>query len=110
MASEMAKAANRGDGGDLRECRTGQVQFSQNIDAATADQVVASIRKNSREQYKVAIRTWRSVTFIDLRLYVQNGAGELVPTKSGITIKVDAVDDIVRALVAAGEVMRGAAS
>ena len=50
------------------------------------DREVATIRKNSRESIRVALRSFKGRRFIDLRVYFYGADGELKPTGKGIAI------------------------
>lgn len=68
-------------------------------------EIIAEIEKNSREVYRVMARTFKGYRLADVRVWFDApDTGELRPGK-GISIKVDALPEIVEAL--AGMLGRG---
>lgn len=61
-------------------------------------EIIAEIPKNSREVYRITQRTFNGYALIDLRIWFDDATtGELRPGK-GVSIKVDALPEIVAAL------------
>lgn len=66
--------------------------------------VVASIpRPTTGEEIKVSLMRSGDRRFVDLRVYsaTHNSQGEPLPTKAGLSIRVDQVDNLIAALRAA---------
>lgn len=70
--------------------------------------IVAEIEKNARERIRVTLDTYRGHRLVGFRVWVPNGDTE-VPTKAGIVMRVDLVDELIAALEAARTeaIMRG---
>lgn len=62
---------------------------------------IATIRKNSREEFRVALATYHGTEFVDVRTYVDGKDDQRVPTPKGIVIRPDAVPALIEALQAA---------
>jgi len=63
--------------------------------------VIAQIPKNSREVIVVRRTTFHGKPFVDLRVFVDIGGGELRPSQKGVAIRPDLIDQVVAALLAA---------
>lgn len=61
---------------------------------------IATIRKNSREEVRVAIATYHGTRFADVRVYAENKAGERVPTPKGVALRLDSLEALIEALEA----------
>lgn len=74
-------------------------------------EVVASFEKNSMEEVRISLTTYKGKNLIDLRVYYQPEDGEeMRPTKKGITISPEkfpelkkAIEALEKALQAKGE-------
>ena len=62
---------------------------------------IATIRKNTREEFRVAIATYHGSRFVDVRTYVDGKGDDRVPTPKGIAIRLDALPALMEALEAA---------
>jgi len=69
--------------------------------SAGGDLIIAQIPKNSRETIVVQVRTFHGQRFVDIRVFVDIGGGELRPSQKGVAIRPDLVGDVVAALLAA---------
>ncbi len=56
------------------------------------------VRKNSRESYRLAWETFEGNRFLDLRIYYDDGSGELKPSRKGLSIKPEVIPAIIEAL------------
>jgi hypothetical protein len=101
MAEMQSPAA--GDG-RARECSS-QAQDASQYTGAAADtqyQLVAKIRKNAREEFRVAIRKFTNFRGVELRLYQVNGRGEFIETPRAIAMRLQALPAIIAGLTEAG--------
>jgi hypothetical protein len=66
----------------------------------TAPTVIATIPKNSREWVRVALDEYRGVNLIDVRVLVELNpeTGLPVPTKKGVSLKVEKLPTLIEAL------------
>ena len=53
----------------------------------------------------VAVKEFKGKEYIDIRIHFENDKGEWIPTKKGITIAPDNVDEMIRLLQEAREQM-----
>jgi hypothetical protein len=53
------------------------------------------VKKNAGEQVHIERREYHGYDLIDVRVYVQNERGELVPTKQGVCCRAETWGDIV---------------
>lgn len=60
--------------------------------------LIGEIPKNTTEKLKVTISEYKGYTFLDIRVYYEDGQGEYKPTKKGITLKKGDIEPIIRLL------------
>jgi len=60
--------------------------------------LIGEIQKNSIEKIRVILSEYKGYKFIDIRVYVEDDKGEWIPTKKGIAVPPDKVDEIVSLL------------
>ncbi len=51
-----------------------------------AGKPIASVSKNTREQYQIDIREYQGHKFVDIRLYALEDGKDPIPTKKGVTV------------------------
>ncbi len=68
--------------------------------------IIGEIERNSMERIRVSVETYKNHIFIDLRTYFEDDEGEWRPTKKGITIQPDKVDEVNDLIKKADEVVR----
>ena len=56
------------------------------------------IQKNRRELIRVQQKEIGGRLFVDLRIYFEGKAGDLLPSKKGITIDISQAGDLARAI------------
>ena len=56
---------------------------------AEDSRVVASFQKNSQEEFRFTITSFRGKEYADIRIYYEND-GDFLPSKKGITVSPDA--------------------
>jgi len=59
---------------------------------------IADIEKNNKERIRVILTEYHGHKFIDCRVYFQDDQGEWHPTKKGISLSGDVVDEVIEAL------------
>lgn len=57
--------------------------------------LMGEIQKNSTEKIQVSTASYKGHDFIDIRIYFKDDAGEWRPTKKGIAIAPEEVDDLI---------------
>jgi hypothetical protein len=65
--------------------------------------LIADIEKNTKEHIRVSIEEYRGHKFIDCRVYYEDGAREWKPTRKGIALNEDTIDEVIAALQKASE-------
>lgn len=62
--------------------------------------VIASLDKNRREKLRVALDVWRDTRLLDLRVMTElsDATGIWVPTKKGLSLRVEMLGDVIAAL------------
>lgn len=61
------------------------------------DRLITTIPKNAREEFRVALRTFKGYRNLDLRVFADNGV-ERVATGKGVSIKPENLGAVIRAL------------
>lgn len=56
------------------------------------------IQKNSIERIRVQVSEFKKKRYIDCRVYFEGDDGQYHPSKKGLTLNADLVDDVVAAL------------
>ena len=62
------------------------------------DRVITTFRKNTAEEVRVGIGEYKGKQYASIRVYVENDFSEWIPTKKGITLSVDVLPELVRAV------------
>jgi len=57
--------------------------------------MVGEIKKNQNEKLRVQVAAFKGTTFLDARIYYEDSEGEWKPSKKGITIKKEDVDQFI---------------
>lgn len=60
--------------------------------------LIADIEKNTREHVRVTIVEYHGHKFIDCRVYYRDEAGDWQPTRKGIALNSDSINDVIAAL------------
>jgi len=64
--------------------------------------VIESLSKNARERVRIALDTYQCVELIDMRVTVDlNSSGIQTPTKKGLSLRVEMLPELIKALEAA---------
>lgn len=58
------------------------------------------VKKNSRESIVISQTEFKGNDLVDIRIFFTNKDGELSPTKKGITIRLEKLDELVATLSA----------
>lgn len=71
---------------------------------------IAEIEKNVKERIRVSIEEYHDHKFVDCRVYFENDKGEWCPTKKGIALNADCIDEVIQGLQKAGRKLEDALS
>jgi len=73
-----------------------------------APKLVGEFNKNANETIRVRFREYDGKQLLDLRVWVQNDKGNFVPTRKGLSLRLDLVDSLKEAILkAAAEIEKG---
>ena len=65
-----------------------------------SDNIQSTFVKNGRESIVMSESEYKGFALIDIRTFYVDGAGELAPTRKGITIRAEKLQDFVNTLTA----------
>jgi hypothetical protein len=68
---------------------------------------IAEIEKNSKERIRVSVEEYKGHKFVDCRVYFQDEAGEWRPSKKGIALNADCIDEVIQTLQKASKTLEG---
>ena len=69
---------------------------------ANGDRIVAEFAKNSRETIRVAVGEFKGHQLVHIRAWVAGADVALIPTKSGIALRLEMVPQLIEALQKVG--------
>ena len=61
-------------------------------------QLIAKVRKNKREEFRIALRQFAHFRGVELRLYQINGVGEFVETPRAVAMRIENLPQIIAGL------------
>ena len=67
----------------------------------TEQRLIDQFNKNSIEKIKIHLQEWKGNTYVDVRVWVQLDAEESggeITTKKGLTLHVELIPDLIKAL------------
>jgi len=64
----------------------------------TTGKLIAEFNKNASETVRVQLTEYDGKQLLDIRVWVQNDKGEYIPTRKGISLRVEQVRDLKDAL------------
>ncbi len=65
--------------------------------------VIGEIERNPTERLRISTENFKGRDYIDVRIYYEADDGEWKPTKKGVTIAPDKVEEVIGLLTKAGE-------
>lgn len=63
--------------------------------------VLGEIQKNATEVIRVSRESFKNRDYLDIRIYFQNDEGEWKPTKKGVTLSPEKIDELIDILKSA---------
>lgn len=57
--------------------------------------ILGEIERNPTEVLRVSLENFKGRDYIDLRIYYQDDNGEWKPTKKGVTLAPDKIDEVI---------------
>lgn len=67
--------------------------------------VIGDIERNPTEVVRVSVSEYKGRKYVDIRIYFKNTEGEWAPTKKGVTVQPDRVEEMVALLKQAQEAL-----
>jgi hypothetical protein len=67
---------------------------------------IGSVEKNIKERVKVSIETYREHKFVDCRVYFEAKEGKWLPTKKGIALNDETIDEVIELLKKAAKELK----
>lgn len=64
----------------------------------TSPKLIAEFNKNSSEIIRVQLTTYENTNLLDIRAWIQSDKGNFIPTRKGLTLRVEQVDDLKQAI------------
>lgn len=68
--------------------------------------MISEIAKNTKERIKVTIQDYHGHRFVDCRVYFADDTGTWRPTKKGIALNSECIEDVIKALGEASGVLQ----
>ncbi len=68
------------------------------------------IPKNARESIRLQMSEFRGTAYLDVRVWVDAGAGEARPTPKGVTVPMAVIPEFIDAVAAVGREARSQAA
>ena len=65
---------------------------------ANSDHIIGSVRKNARETVAIALRTYKGIRLIDVRVVVPTPDGGTTPTAKGVALRLECLPDLIALL------------
>lgn len=62
------------------------------------NKIIDKIEKNSIEELRVTLQEWKSQVYCDIRIFVKDKDGGDKPTVKGITINIDILSELRKAI------------
>jgi hypothetical protein len=65
--------------------------------------IIGEIQKTGTDKIIVTVKEFKGKTYVDVRTFFENDEGEMVPTKKGVSLTPDNLDQLIRLLTEAKE-------
>lgn len=95
--SFIPKCAVTFEASHIKELKS-MVEKAMEIDNYGEVTELGTFEKNSREQIQVSGRTYRGTEYLDIRTYYKDAEGSYKPSKKGVTIPPDILEDLLEGL------------
>jgi len=69
--------------------------------------IIGEIQKTGTDKIIVTVKEFKGKTYVDVRTFFENDDGEMVPTKKGVSLTPDNLDQLIRLLTEAKEKLPG---
>ena len=65
--------------------------------------IIGEIERGETEVLRVSMEEYKGRKYLDIRIYFENDAGEWKPTKKGVTVQTDRIDDFIELITKASK-------
>ncbi len=69
--------------------------------------VVGEIQKTGTDKIIVTIKEFKGKTYVDVRNFFENDEGEMIPTKKGVSLTPENLDELINILTEAKKQLSG---
>ena len=66
-----------------------------------ADQLIATIPKNAREELSISLTEFKGYNLVSQRVWYRADDGEMRPSKAGVVIRIERLPELIEGLQAA---------
>jgi hypothetical protein len=63
--------------------------------------IIGEIQRTGTDKIIVTVKEFKGKTYIDVRTFFENDDGEMVPTKKGVSLTPENLDELIRLLAEA---------
>ena len=70
---------------------------------ATVPKLISKFNKNSVEVVRVQLVRYDNTDLLDVRVWIQNDKGDFIPTRKGISLRLDQIDSLKEVIDKAAE-------
>lgn len=63
--------------------------------------IIGEIQKTGNDKILVTVKEFKGKTYIDVRTHFENDEGEMIPTKKGVSLTPENVDELINLLTEA---------
>jgi hypothetical protein len=60
--------------------------------------IIGEIQKTGTDRIIITVKEFKGKTYIDVRNFFENDEGEMVPTKKGVSLTPENLDELIRLL------------
>jgi hypothetical protein len=69
--------------------------------------VIGQVERNETEVIRISTEEFKGRSYVDVRVYFEDSEGEWKPTKKGVAISPDKLDQVIQLLKEAQEKLKG---
>jgi hypothetical protein len=69
--------------------------------------IIGEIQKTGTDKIIVTVKEFKGKTYVDVRNFFENDEGEMIPTKKGVSLTPENVDELIRLLTEAKDKLPG---
>lgn len=69
--------------------------------------IIGEIQKTGTDKIIVTVKEFKGKTYVDVRNFFENDAGEMIPTKKGVSLTPENLDELIQILNEAKKKLAG---